>query len=248
MSRRPVDRYQPASRRPREPAGEAAQGAPPAAGTRRPLPRAALLLAALLLASACSGAQGDAAAARGEPAPAGVPARSEPVAPAVPARGAGETAAAPEGARAGARPAAAPFGGRIASVADGDSFTMTDDAGRRVQIRLSGIDAPERTQPYADVSRRSLRGLLESGPLRVEPLKVDRFGRVVARVSAGGRDVGLAQVEAGLAWHFRRYQAEQAPEERAAYARAERAAREARAGLWRDPDPLAPWLFRQQRR
>lgn len=37
------------------------------------------------------------------------------------------------------------------------------------------------------------------------PHKTDPYGRLVAVVSIGDADVGLAQVRAGLAWHFKRY-------------------------------------------
>ena len=58
----------------------------------------------------------------------------------------------------------------------------------------------------------------------------------------------LSQIQAGLAWHFLRYAAEQAPDERERYALAEREARQSRRGLWADPHPQAPWTFRQRNR
>lgn len=48
-----------------------------------------------------------------------------------------------------------------------------------------------------------------------------QFRRVVGTVLVDGRDVGLEQVRAGMAWHFKRYQHEQSPEERALYGEAE---------------------------
>ncbi len=35
--------------------------------------------------------------------------------------------------------------------------------------------------------------------------KIDRYRREVCRVMVGGADVGLAQIQAGMAWFFRRY-------------------------------------------
>ena len=67
-------------------------------------------------------------------------------------------------------------------------------------------------------------------------------------VHAGSEDLGLLQVQAGLAWHFLRYAADQHPDERIAYARAEREARARRAGLWRDTAPVPPWQHRQRQR
>ena len=47
-----------------------------------------------------------------------------------------------------------------------------------------------------------------------------------------------------MAWHFKRYEAEQLPENRAAYAAAEREARAAKRSLWLDSAPVTPWEFR----
>lgn len=135
----------------------------------------------------------------------------------------------------------------VVVVQDGDSFVVQRADGGRTTIRIAGIDAPERNQPYADQSRRALRALLERRPLRIRAGKVDRYGREVSEVDAGG-DVALAQIEAGLAWHFIRYAREQRPGLRTAYAGAEQRARAARLGLWQDAQPQAPWLFRDQQR
>lgn len=137
--------------------------------------------------------------------------------------------------------------GHVKRVQDGDSFVLITD-GRETGVRIAGIDAPERTQAFADVSRRALRAKIERRDVRVDAVKTDYFGRIVGRVFLDDRDVGLTQLHDGLAWHFTRYDADLAPVERKRYAQAERSARERGAGLWRDPDPLAPWLFRRQQR
>ena len=135
-------------------------------------------------------------------------------------------------------------------VQDGDSFVMRDDLGNRIRVRISGIDAPEKSQAFADRSRQHLRDLMRDARIRLEPVKVDVFTRTVARVwvlsddDKTGRDAGLAQIEAGLAWHFKRYRSDQHDQDAARYAKAERAARTEGLGLWRDPNPQAPWDFR----
>lgn len=138
--------------------------------------------------------------------------------------------------------------GESIAVQDGDSFILRTGDGRKLRIRIEGIDAPEKGQPFADVSRRHLAGLLRARSLRLEVRKIDRYGRRVARVHDGDTDVALAQLQAGLAWFYRRYQSEQEPTARRAYARAEARAREAGAGLWRDAAPLPPWEQRRRKR
>lgn len=142
-----------------------------------------------------------------------------------------------------------PLEGVALEVQDGDSFVFRGDDGRRLKIRVSGIDAPERQQPFADASRRYLGSLLRDRRLRIEPVKLDVYGRTVARVvvldgEPPERDAGLAQLEAGLAWYFRRYRSDLPPEEAPRYWQAEAAARDGRSGLWRDARAEAPWDFR----
>ncbi len=138
--------------------------------------------------------------------------------------------------------------GELISVADGDSFKLRAADGRVWQVRIAAIDAPERRQPWSDVARQRLRQRLQGRAVRVETGKFDQFGRVVGNVFVADEDVGLAQVVDGLAWHFRRYEREQEPGARARYAQAEAAARKARCGLWHDPAPLPPWVYRSRLR
>ena len=64
----------------------------------------------------------------------------------------------------------------------------------------------------------------------------------------GEADVGLALLEAGLAWHFKRYAAEQAAPQRQRYAAAEQRARDDGIGMWREAGLVEPWRFRAQQR
>jgi len=144
--------------------------------------------------------------------------------------------------------AAGTLRGRVVAVADGDTITVLDAARRRERVRLAAIDAPESRQAYGTAAKRSLAALVFGAQVEVEYSKRDRYGRIVGRVLRDGRDVSLAQLEAGLAWHYLRYANEQSPPDRAAYAQAERDARALRRGLWADGAPLAPWEWRAQRR
>lgn len=137
---------------------------------------------------------------------------------------------------------------RVLQVYDGDSLLVRGAGQRPYGVRLAGIDAPERAQPHADVSRRALQALLHGRDVRIEPLKVDLYGRTVGRVFVAGRDAGMAQLRAGLAWHFARYDADLPPRVARRYARAERQARLQRIGLWSDEAPLPPWEHRARMR
>jgi endonuclease YncB( thermonuclease family) len=128
---------------------------------------------------------------------------------------------------------------------------------RQHKIRLAGIDAPERRQAFGTRSRQHLSGLVYRQTVNVEWHKVDRYGRIVGKVwtvapcfvapCSLALDANLAQVTAGMAWHYKQYEHEQSPEDRGLYDAAENNARAQRAGLWIDPAPIPPWEFRKQR-
>lgn len=118
--------------------------------------------------------------------------------------------------------------------------------GRTAKVRLFAIDAPEKGQPYANQSRQSLRRLTSGIELEVVPRDVDSYGRIVAQVHARGADVGLEQLRRGFVWHYVHYARQQTMQDRQAYAAAERSARTAGHGLWKDTHAMAPWEWRRQ--
>lgn len=141
---------------------------------------------------------------------------------------------------------AAELAGRVVRVADGDTVTVLDARNEQHKIRLSGIDAPELKQAFGRVSKRHLSDLVADKHVLVEWYKQDRYGRIVGKVLVDGRDVNLQQIEAGMAWHFKRYEMEQPLEERIVYGAAEKKAREEHTGLWREPHPVPPWQYRKR--
>jgi endonuclease YncB( thermonuclease family) len=136
--------------------------------------------------------------------------------------------------------------GTVVGIADGDTLTLLDGGKTAHRIRIDGIDAPERTQPYGQRARQSLVDLAHGRNARAECSKSDRYGRAVCRVIVDGVDVGLEQVRRGLAWHYTRYAHEQSPQARGDYARAEEGARAARSGLWTFTTPTPPWEYRRE--
>lgn len=131
--------------------------------------------------------------------------------------------------------------GRVSHVADGDSLTVTIDD-ERFRIRLHQIDAPERGQPGADAARRALADKVDDRTVRVHVFTVDDYGRLVAGIGLGERDINRELVREGHAWAYRRYL------EDPSLLADETAARQAGRGLWGGADPVAPWDWRQQAR
>lgn len=128
---------------------------------------------------------------------------------------------------------------RVIRVSDGDTFTGLDSENRQVKVRLHGIDAPEAKQAFGNVSKQALGDLIAGKTVSVEEVDRDRYGRVVGRVTIGGKLVNAEQVRAGLAWRYVQF------DRRNEFGGLEADARRQRRGLWADAAPVAPWEWRK---
>lgn len=138
--------------------------------------------------------------------------------------------------------------GKVVSVHDGDTITLLDAAKRQHKIRLAGIDAPELSQAFGRVSRQHLADQVSGRTVVIKWTKRDKYQRLVGKVLLAGRDINITQIEAGLAWHYKKYATEQSPEDRQRYARAEEQSRAARLGLWQDGRSVPPWEYRKTKK
>ena len=138
--------------------------------------------------------------------------------------------------------------GKVVKLADGDSITVLDDDNVQHKIRLSGIDTPERKQPYGNAAKKFLSEKIANETVCVGWYKKDRYQRLVGVVRFNDEDVNLSIVKAGLAWHYKAYQNEQSKSDQASYAKAEQYAQKKRLGLWQDKGAIAPWDWRRNKR
>ncbi len=141
--------------------------------------------------------------------------------------------------------AATPITGRVVGVSDGDTVTVLDANKRTHKVRLLGIDSPEKSQAFGERAKQSLSDLVFDKQVSVEGGKQDRYGRSLGKIVLNGQDINLEQIRRGMAWHYKQYARDQSPQDRAAYAEAETTARQQRAGLWQDANPVPPWSFRR---
>lgn len=134
--------------------------------------------------------------------------------------------------------------GRVVAIGDGDTITVLDAERQQHKIRLMGIDAPEHNQAFGERSRQNLAALTFGKDVSVDWNKQDRYGRTVGKVMVNGVDANLEQIKDGMAWWYEKYRKEQTQADQQLYSQAEKVARAGRMGLWRDPDPVAPWDWR----
>jgi endonuclease YncB( thermonuclease family) len=137
--------------------------------------------------------------------------------------------------------------GCAVGIVDGDTFDLLPLAPapvEAVRIRLEGIDAPEKGQPYGKAAKQYLNELIFGKAVRADGAKKDRNGRRICTVFvADTLNVNRAMIAAGYAWHFKKYSDDPALDS------LERSARAARAGLWAATEPpIAPWDWRKRKR
>ena len=107
--------------------------------------------------------------------------------------------------------------GRVVRVTDGDTIVVLNSSKVQHKIRLTGIDAPERGQAFGTKSKEHLSDLVAGKSVVVDYSKYDRYQRMLGKVLLNGEDVNLEQVDAGMAWHYKKYQGEQSSSDRVAY-------------------------------
>ncbi|WP_252382672.1 thermonuclease family protein [Escherichia coli] len=139
--------------------------------------------------------------------------------------------------------------GKVGRVLDGDTFELLVDQ-QPVRIRVIGIDAPEKGQPFGKQSRQSLASMVDNNPVAVLVRDKDRYGRTLGTVYAKictpapcrSVYVNAEQVKAGMAWAYRFHGQAVDP----AMLKLETQARSERVGLWSAPNAVEPWKWRHQ--
>ena len=134
----------------------------------------------------------------------------------------------------------------VLSVGDGDTIRVNAD-GQHITIRLACIDAPEMAQsPYGLQARDQLRSMLPKGSSVLLLVQTkDRYGRSVAEIMKGPRNINKELVSSGAAFVYWKYIAKC---DRGAYALAENQARVNDLGVWNQPSGvMRPWVYRRLR-
>lgn len=130
--------------------------------------------------------------------------------------------------------------GRVVSIVDGDTLVLQVER-RRHQLRLAGIDAPERVQSFGANARANL-GRLAFQRQATADCPPSAATPSVCKLSVAGRDIGLSQLADGMAW---RDVDTLAAGDAAAYQQAELLAKLRRLGLWSETNPTPPWNWRK---
>jgi micrococcal nuclease len=131
--------------------------------------------------------------------------------------------------------------GLVTRVVDGDTIWVRTHAGQKpVKVRFLGIDAPEICQNAGKASRQALAARILGKQVVLSFRYHDDYGRLLARVSSGGEDMGRWMVAQGHAWAY------SYAHSGGTYAAEQLQARSARRGLFSDTGAEMPGDFRKR--
>ena len=133
------------------------------------------------------------------------------------------------------------FTAKVIGISDGDTIKVLVNR-REVTVRLDGIDAPESRQSFGNRAKQALSNMVFGQEVLITKTGEDRYGRTLGVVSLGEDNINATMIAQGFAWHYKQHSDDPV------LARLELEARQARRGLWSEPNPLAPWDYRARQR
>lgn len=134
------------------------------------------------------------------------------------------------------------YSAKIIGITDGDTVSILFN-NKKQSIRLAHIDTPERNQPFGSKAKQFLSEKIFGKTVTVVITdRPDRNGRWIAEIFYNNQNINKELVRNGLAWHYKKYS------KNVNYAELEFRARKRKIGLWKDPNPVEPWNWRNYRK
>lgn len=128
----------------------------------------------------------------------------------------------------------------VVRVIDGDTIKVVA-RGKRFSVRLLAVDAPELNQVYGKESKEVLSSLVLGKNVLIHNSSFDKYGRTVSFVAIGGHLINLQLVKEGAVWFYRSY----CPASHySVFSYYENLAKRSGFGLWANPNPVNPSIFR----
>ncbi len=128
---------------------------------------------------------------------------------------------------------------QVVGVLDGDTIEILHN-NHAERIRLNGIDCPE-GQAYGTKAKQATSELVFGKEVTLKTHGKGKYGRTIADVLLpDGTNVNQQLMKEGRFWWYHKH----APKDRA-LEQSQQEAKQAKRGLWNDPDPVPPWLYRR---
>ena len=134
------------------------------------------------------------------------------------------------------------FTGQVVHILDGDTLDVIYN-GQAERIRLNGIDCPEKGLAYGKRAKQAASELAFGKEVTVQTHGLDKYRRTIGDVVLpDGMNLNQELVRQGVCWWYKKY----APGGTVLEG-LEAEAREAKKGLWADPQPVPPWAWRKRK-
>lgn len=134
--------------------------------------------------------------------------------------------------------------GTVVNVVDGDTIKIITDTGMTT-VRLYGVDCPEKKQAFGIKAKTFTTDLVKGKVVDVSTINTDRYGRTVAIVTVDNKTLQEQLVVTGHAWVYPQYCKKKfCP----AWQTLQKISADNKWGLWADPMPVQPWVWRKQKR
>ncbi len=134
---------------------------------------------------------------------------------------------------------------KVVAIGTASAFAVLDETQKLRRLKLTGVDAPEKRQPFFEQARQLASEYLDASSLTIAVDAVDADARIHGRITVDGRDLGKVLLQEGFAWCDPSDSSQLPGALRSAYAQACEQARAERRGLWRDAHAVPPWEFRK---
>jgi micrococcal nuclease len=136
--------------------------------------------------------------------------------------------------------------GTVYKVRDGDTIEILA-SGKKIPVRLRGVDSPDKCQNGFEEARQFTKETLLNKTVKFVQTDTDRFERAVGDIfidaenTRGEFGIWFNQilVTSGNGWHWPKYSDSKKLSD------AQKFAQRAKAGLWKNQNPVPPWEFRK---
>ncbi len=129
----------------------------------------------------------------------------------------------------------------MVNVLDGDTIRVILD-GSPCKVSLYGIDTPEKRQMHGPQAAHTVTRLINRKKIKLQIYDQDKEDRCLAIVFVGKKNINELLVKRGHAWVHEQYCYEQFCDDWLDY---QNRAKSAKKGLWDDPNPVPPWVWRK---
>lgn len=127
---------------------------------------------------------------------------------------------------------------QILEVVDGNTLKVSTIDDDTFLVKLKGVDAPELGQNFGNEALAYLQKMVAGKNILVEYSGKDRWGNRLVYVTAkNGKSINDIMIKNGYGWVDRFYKNQ--PE----LVKLQEEAQLKKAGLWKEKDPTAPWIF-----